>query len=37
MGIPGHPAFLPASLVTYPPENWVRTARAIALSLAPAP
>lgn len=27
------PAFLPASLVSYPPENWVRTARAIAHSL----
>jgi hypothetical protein len=29
------PAFLPASLVSFPPQNWVRTARAIALALLP--
>jgi hypothetical protein len=30
------PAFLPASLVSFPPQNWVRAARAIAFSLLPA-
>lgn len=30
------PAFLPPVLVSYPPENWVRVARAVAVGLAPA-
>lgn len=29
------PAFLPGTLVAYPPANWVRVARAIAYTLAP--